>query len=82
MLFCRRVLAGSPPVRGLMAADPFPDAPPRYVRALVYEYHFTDAATRRATGAWWRRDLKGLYCPVLTLSDGRLEAVTPERPGP
>jgi hypothetical protein len=25
----------------------------------VYRYRFTDAATRRETGAWWSRDLEG-----------------------
>jgi len=33
----------------------------------VYDYHFTDFATRRETGAWWRRQLVGPYCPVLSL---------------
>ena len=77
LAFCQRLLEGSPPVLALLASDPFPGAPPRNLRALVYDYHFTDAVTRRATGAWWRRDLKGLYCPVLTLVSGQLQAVSP-----
>ncbi|MGH7730549.1 MAG: lipase maturation factor family protein [Candidatus Eiseniibacteriota bacterium] len=71
LVFCERLLQGSRPVWALLAADP-PPRPPRYLRALLYDYRFTDAATRRATGAWWRRNLQGLYCPVLTLRDGRL----------
>jgi lipase maturation factor 1 len=67
--FCLRLLQGSPEVLALLDKNPFPGAPPRYVRAVVYDYHFTDFATRRATGAWWRRDFKGLYCPVLTLRE-------------
>ena len=63
--FLRRLLAGSPDVRGLLANDPFPRDPPRYVRALVYDYRFTTRAERSSTGAWWRRELRGLYCPVL-----------------
>ncbi len=72
--FCRRLLEGSRPVLGLLAANPFPRAPPRYVAAFVYDYRFTDAATRRATGAWWRREPRGPYCPALTLEGGRLAA--------
>jgi hypothetical protein len=65
--FCIRLLQGSPQVLALLKEDPFPDAPPRYIRAMVYHYHFTDFAERRATGAWWRRELKGPYCPILSL---------------
>jgi lipase maturation factor 1 len=37
-----------------------------YLRAVAYEYHFTDWATRRRTGAWWRREARGSYLPVLS----------------
>jgi predicted DCC family thiol-disulfide oxidoreductase YuxK len=73
--FLRRVLEGSPPVLRLLAKNPFPDAPPRYLRAVLYDYRFTDRATRRATGAWWRRERKGAYCPTVALAeDGKLVA--------
>jgi hypothetical protein len=55
-----------------MGRDPHPGSPPRYLRALAFDYHFSDAATRRATGAWWTRELIGAYGPPLTLQDGRL----------
>jgi len=76
--FCERLLRGSPPVLRLLRVNPFPGGPPRYVRAVVYRYHFTDAATRRATGAWWRREPLGLYAPVLALEDGELTAAPVE----
>ena len=60
-----KILEGSPDVLRLLEKNPFPDRPPRYLRALVYDYHFTNPAERKETGAWWRRELKGLYCPVL-----------------
>ena len=69
--FCQRLLQGSPPVLALLGHNPFPDHPPRYIRAVVYDYHFTDFATRRRTGAWWRREQKGLYLPPLSLSQLR-----------
>jgi len=64
--FCGRLLQGSPEVTGLLAVNPFPRAPPRYLRAVVYDYRFTDFASRRATGAWWHREPQGLYLPVLS----------------
>ena len=64
--FCARLVMGSPEVLKLLAHNPFPNAPPRYVRAVLYEYHFTDLATRRRTGAWWRREFKGLYLPPVS----------------
>jgi hypothetical protein len=67
--FCGRLLEGSPAVLRLLKSNPFPDAPPRYVRAVVYDYHFTDLATRRDTGAWWRRERKGDYLPIMSLRE-------------
>jgi hypothetical protein len=62
-----RLLQGSPPVLRLLAVNPFPDHPPRYVRALLYDYRFTSPAERRATGAWWTRTPLGAYSPVVSL---------------
>jgi hypothetical protein len=52
----------------LLEHNPFPRVAPRYIRAVVYQYHFTDFATRRRTGAWWRREFKGEYLPVISAS--------------
>jgi Lipase maturation factor len=67
--FAVRLLQGSPQVLALLDKNPFPDAPPRYVRALLYDYHFTDPDTLRAGGGWWRRDLQGVYLPMISLED-------------
>ena len=75
--FCEALLRGSPPVLDLLAANPFPEGPPRYLRATVYEYRFTDTAARRRTGDWWVRTETGPYCPVLALRDGQLAAAGP-----
>ncbi len=69
--FCIRLLQGRSEVLALLQRNPFPDHPPRYVRAVVYEYHFTDFAERRKTGAWWRRERKGTYLPALSLEAQR-----------
>jgi hypothetical protein len=47
----------------LLRRNPFPDAPPAYVRALMYEYRFTTWQERRETGAWWHRTFIGVYAP-------------------
>lgn len=60
--FLSRLLEGSPEVLALLGRNPFPDAPPRYVRAVLYEYHFTQPGEGKA---WWKRERIGLYCPSL-----------------
>jgi hypothetical protein len=64
--FCARLSDGSPDVLNLLQRNPFPRTPPRYLRALLYDYHFTDRTTRARTGTWWLRQLKGQYLPTLT----------------
>jgi predicted DCC family thiol-disulfide oxidoreductase YuxK len=60
-----RLAEGAPEVLALLARNPFPEHPPRLVRAVVYDYRFTNADERRRTGAWWKRQLRGLYAPVI-----------------
>lgn len=60
-----RLATRSAPVQNLLEADPFPDEPPRLLRAQLYVYKFTGWEEGRKTGAWWKRELKGLYCPML-----------------
>jgi predicted DCC family thiol-disulfide oxidoreductase YuxK len=62
-----RLLENSPEVVGLLAYNPFPGQPPHFVRAVVYEYTFTDSATHSRTGAWWTRVPKGQYLPPVGL---------------
>ena len=45
-----RLLAGSPDVLALFAGNPFPQAPPQQVRAVLWQYWFTTMAEKRATG--------------------------------
>ncbi len=67
--FCASLLRNSPEVTRLVKKNPFPEKPPRYIRAVVYDYHFTDWKTRQGTGAWWRRQYVGLYLPVISLRE-------------
>ena len=67
-----RLLLGDPAVLSLFKGNPFPQMPPRYVRAVFWQYWFTTMAEKRQTGNWWRRKYLGLYAPELTLMpDGR-----------
>jgi hypothetical protein len=54
----------------LLANDPFPDAPPRFVRARFYRYRF--ARLDHPDGAWWERELLGDWLPPLSRDDPRL----------
>jgi hypothetical protein len=53
-------------VLGLFRGNPFQGAPPKYVRAVLWQYWFTTRAEKRANGTWWRRELLGTYAPTLT----------------
>jgi hypothetical protein len=68
--FVTRLLDGSPQVLGLLAGNPFPEHPPRYIRAMTYDYTFTTLAERRQTGAWWKREPLGTYLPPVGLRSG------------
>jgi hypothetical protein len=60
-----RLLTKDTDVLALFAGNPFPGEPPTQVRAMIWQYWFTSMAEKRATGMWWRRQLLGLYAPVL-----------------
>ena len=63
--FTFRLLNGSPQVLSLMDENPFPASPPRYIRAQLYLYTFSDPETRRETGNWWeRRFVRTYFGPV------------------
>jgi hypothetical protein len=67
--FIARLLANDPATLRLLRHNPFPDRPPTYVRARLYEYRFTTRDERRATGAWWHRELAGSYLRPVRASD-------------
>ncbi|HWY48379.1 MAG TPA: lipase maturation factor family protein [Bryobacteraceae bacterium] len=67
--FMVRLLQGSPEVRGLLGKDPFAGTAPKYVRALLFNYGFTNFSTRRETGDWWTQRARGLYFPAISLDD-------------
>jgi hypothetical protein len=56
-----RLRQGSPQVLALLEHNPFPGRPPRYLRVLAYQYHFTTAMEREKTGNWWKREYLGVF---------------------
>jgi lipase maturation factor 1 len=71
-----RLLENDRDVLGLFAANPFPNAPPRFIRAVLWQYWFSTMEEKRTHGIWWRRQLLGAYAPTITrLPDGRFAAV-------
>ena len=69
-----RLLTNDKDVLALFARNPFAGAPPPQVRAMLWQYWFTSMDEKRTTGNWWRRELLGLYGPVLRMeADGKVE---------
>src|SRR5271170_3190120 len=71
-----RLLSNERDVLALFAANPFPNAPPLQVRAVLWQYWFTSMAEKREHGLWWRRELLGLYAPAIQLDPGGKVGVT------
>jgi hypothetical protein len=65
--FLERLLRNQPEVTRLLARNPFPNDPPRFVRARLEEYRFTKFSEYRSTGAWWKREARGQYLPAVSL---------------
>src|SRR5213594_2140685 len=61
-----RLLQGSHDVNRLLAYNPFPERPPRYIRAVFYRYRFTTVSELRQSGAWWKRQELREYLPTVS----------------
>ncbi len=71
-----RLLANDADVLSLFRANPFVKPPPRFVRAVLWQYWFTSMGDKRRTGNRWRRQFLGLYAPEITLTqDGKVAVV-------
>ncbi|CRX38592.1 lipase maturation factor family protein [Estrella lausannensis] len=67
--FLFALLEGREEVLGLLRLNPFPEKPPRLIRALAYEYVFTDFKELSKTGNWWKRTYVGSYSPTLAIKE-------------
>lgn len=68
--FVWKLLHNDPGTLSLLANNPFPDAPPRYIRAELYRYQF--APLNGAGGDWWKRTRLGLWLPPLSTDEPAL----------
>ncbi len=64
-----RLLRNDPATLRLLRHNPFPDAPPRFVRARLYEYRFTTWHELRRDGAWWHRTYLTEYLRPVSLDE-------------
>ncbi len=74
--FLMRLLQNDPATLRLLRHNPFPESPPRYVRAQLYRYRFTTPAELMRDRVWWHRSLLGEYLQPVTLRK------SPSPPGP
>jgi len=65
-----KLLHNDPGALSLLGPNPFPQKPPRYIRAVLYRYEFVPPGN--PTGAWWKREELGLWLPPLSVDDPRL----------
>lgn len=67
-----KLLQGEPDVLDLLRTNPFQSAPPKFVRAQLYLYHYTDDPH---SPNWWRREFVEEYLPPLSLQDPQFRSV-------
>ena len=65
-----KLLHNDPGTLSLFGGNPFPQKPPRYIRAILYHYEF--ARPGNPEGNWWKREEVGLWLPPLSADDPRL----------
>ena len=67
-----KLLQGDKRILALLKKNPFSKAPPRYVRASLYQYRFSPPAVTKKTGLWWVREPIGVYFPPMSLQSPAL----------
>jgi hypothetical protein len=79
-----RLLEGDKDVLELFRGNPFAGAPPKMVRAVLWQYWFSTPEEKRTQGVWWTRKLLGTYAPtVVQRPDGKfVEIQAPTLDGP
>ena len=63
--FVWRLLHNDSGTLSLLANNPFPNAPPKYIRARLYQYHFAPPGQK----GWWIREPIGEWLPALSADD-------------
>ncbi|HJT80042.1 MAG TPA: lipase maturation factor family protein, partial [Chthoniobacterales bacterium] len=63
--FVWRLLHNDAGTLSLLANNPFPDTPPKYIRARLYRYRFAPLGQK----SWWIREPAGEWLPALSTDD-------------
>lgn len=71
--FVKKLLEGNDAVLKLLAKNPFPDKPPRHIRAQLYLYQFADSEKKKE-GYFWQRSFIRDYLSPVSLKD--LQTIT------
>ncbi len=62
-----KLLHNDPGAVGLFAGNPFPNKPPRFIRAEIYRYKF--AKPGNPQGLYWTREKLGDWIPVVSIDN-------------
>ncbi|TGE09680.1 lipase maturation factor family protein [Hymenobacter fodinae] len=65
-----KLLHNDPGAVSLFPQNPFPERPPRYIRAVRYRYTYAEPGN--AQGRWWNREPVDIWLPPLSADDPRL----------
>jgi hypothetical protein len=76
--FMGKLLEGDRDTLSLLRSNPFPEHPPRFVRARLYHYEFTSPEERKQSGQWWKRQYVAEYFPAVSLRNQGLRHVFQE----
>lgn len=68
-----RLLEGDRSLLKLLRENPFPNRPPVYIRALLYEYHFTSRTD--PSSKWWNRTLVEEYLPPVSRDNESFQSI-------
>ena len=68
-----KLLHNDPGALSLFGGNPFPNKPPRYIRAVLYRYAFVRPDNPQ--GNWWHRDELGLWLPPLSVNDSQFQSL-------
>jgi hypothetical protein len=60
-----KLLHNDPATLSLFAGNPFPDHPPRYIRVVLYTYHFAEPGNPEHV--YWNREKLGLWLPPFSV---------------
>jgi hypothetical protein len=69
--FVWRLLHNDAGTLSLLANNPFPNAPPKFIRARLYRYHFKPSGE----SGWWTREPIDEWLPALSIDDTQFRRI-------